>query len=171
MDGAWLWTSVATDVYPLYPPNNWCPHVTVSAQTSTARSQSGVTWRHRAVSCPPLGYVISCVHACTATVMKWKLLYTSIHLIIIVQEHRHPHTVAKTSVLHLFPSLNLHIFSLHCTVLKENICLPFKSSSAHHHHHVLCPKAGPALQADKPRLQFCRRTANSGTKAAVLLGI
>ena len=39
---------------------------------------------------------------------------------------------------------------------------------------VFCPKAGPSLQAEKSRLQFCRRqvsTANSGTKAAVLLGI
>ena len=39
---------------------------------------------------------------------------------------------------------------------------------------VLCPRAGPSVQAQEPKLQFCRKqvyTANSGTKAAVLPGI
>ena len=39
---------------------------------------------------------------------------------------------------------------------------------------VFCPRAGPLLQVQKPRLQFCRSrssTANSGTKAAVLPGM
>ena len=59
------------------------------------------------------------------------------------------------------------------------------------YHRVFCPKAGPSLQGEKPRLQFCQRqvfhhklrnqgcssakgrssTANSGTKASVLPGI
>ena len=32
-------------------------------------------------------------------------------------------------------------------------------TSLHHHHHHQCyaPKAGPSLQAEIPRLQFCRR--------------
>ena len=34
---------------------------------------------------------------------------------------------------------------------------------------VFCPRAGPSLHAQEPRLQ--PSTANSGTKAAVLLGI
>ena len=42
---------------PSFPPQtNCCPHFTVPAETSTARRQSGVRWRHRAVSCPPLQY-------------------------------------------------------------------------------------------------------------------
>ena len=39
---------------------------------------------------------------------------------------------------------------------------------------VFCPTAGPSLQAQEPRLHFCRRQvypANSGTKDAVLLVI
>ena len=40
---------------------------------------------------------------------------------------------------------------------------------------MFCPKAGPSLQAEKPRLQFCPKAGpfhlNSGTKVAVLLGM
>ena len=59
-----------------------------------------------------------------------------------------------------------------------------------YHHQRYCPRASPSLQAQEPRLQFCRRqafhrklwnlgcnsaegrssTANPGTKAAVLPG-
>ena len=40
---------------------------------------------------------------------------TPVHRMIIVQEHRHPLSVAKISVIHLFLSLNPHIF--HCIAL------------------------------------------------------
>ena len=135
-------------------------HVNGSVHRGTAAATSTTTGLILPVLDWALGHILVVSHS-----------YTSMHRMIIVQEHMHSHTVAKcySSPSLYFPK-PAH-FSLHCTVLKENICLPFKSSSAHHHHHVLCPKAGPALQADKPRLQFCRRTANSGTKAAVLLGI
>ena len=59
--------------------------------------------------------------------------YTSIQRMIIVQDHRHPHTVAKSysSPSLSFPKPAHFSIAMHCTELKENICLPFKSSSVH----------------------------------------
>ena len=51
--------------------------------------------------------------------------HTPIHRIIIVQEHKHPHIVAKSySSPSLFLSLNPQIFhcnALHCTVQKKHM--------------------------------------------------
>ena len=44
----------------------------------------------------------------------------------------------------------------------RNFNLSFQNIEYHHHHHhhhyhVFCPKAGPSLKVQEPRLQFCRR--------------
>ena len=82
MVSAWLWTSVATDVYPLYPLNNRYPHFTVPTQTSTARSQSGVTWRHRAVFCPPLSYTVI---LCTTKILLPRFLKCKFPLLALTE--------------------------------------------------------------------------------------
>ena len=33
----------------------------------------------------------------------------------------------------------------------------WSTSYVHHYHRVFCPRAGTSLQAQEPRLQFCRR--------------
>ena len=52
--------------------------------------------------------------------------YTPIHRLIIVQEHRHAHIVAKSysSPSLSFPKPANFAIALHCIVQKENICLP-----------------------------------------------
>ena len=43
------------------------------------------------------------------------------------------------------------------TILLHNCCMQSLSSSSSSSSSSFCPKAGPSLQAEKPRLQFCRR--------------